>query len=60
MTVGDLGTSPFTINGATFSYQLRDAMGTVPEPATWVILLRGFALTGVTLRRRRTALPAFA
>ena len=25
----------------------------VPEPSTWVLLLSGFALTGVALRRRR-------
>ncbi len=28
----------------------------VPEPATWALMLTGFGLAGVSLRRRRTAL----
>lgn len=28
------------------------AFGTVPEPASWVLMIGGFALTGVALRRR--------
>jgi hypothetical protein len=30
----------------------------VPEAATWVMLIAGFGLTGVVMRRRRTALAA--
>ena len=30
----------------------------VPEPAAWVLLIGGFAVTGVAMRARRTALPA--
>jgi hypothetical protein len=29
-------------------------MVAVPEPATWALLIAGFALVGVTMRRRRT------
>lgn len=30
----------------------------VPEPATWAMMIGGFALTGATLRRRRAAMTA--
>lgn len=30
----------------------------VPEPATWSLLIGGFAMTGVAMRRRKTALTA--
>lgn len=30
------------------------AVGAVPEPATWGMMIMGFGLTGATLRRRRT------
>ncbi|MDB5578006.1 MAG: hypothetical protein JWR80_3182 [Bradyrhizobium sp.] len=58
--IGNLGTSPFEINGATFSYQLRDAIGAVPELETWAMMLLGFGAIGGTLRQRRRALPALA
>jgi hypothetical protein len=32
--------------------------GTVPEPASWAMLIAGFGLTGAAMRRRRTALAA--
>ena len=32
--------------------------GGVPEPATWALMLGGFGLAGVTLRRRRVAVAA--
>lgn len=31
------------------------ATGAIPEPATWALMLTGFALTGYALRRRRVA-----
>ena len=34
--------------------------GAVPEPSTWALLIGGFGLTGVALRRRRTAVAATA
>ncbi len=43
--------------GAQFTnYAFRDdgLAGAIPEPATWVMLIGGFALTGAALRRRRT------
>ncbi len=30
----------------------------VPEPTTWALMLSGFGLAGVALRRRRVALAA--
>ena len=29
------------------------SLGTVPEPASWVMLLAGFGLTGAAMRRRK-------
>ena len=31
---------------------------TVPEPASWALMIAGFGLTGAAMRRRRTALAA--
>ncbi|WP_293900377.1 SGNH/GDSL hydrolase family protein [Phenylobacterium sp.] len=42
------------VQGAIFR-QVEQLTG-VPEPATWTLLIAGFGLTGVTLRRRRMAL----
>jgi hypothetical protein len=34
------------------------AVGGVPEPSSWAMLIAGFGLTGATLRRRRMILAA--
>ena len=53
------------IGGATvYSYTLQSAPGvslgfSVPEPATWTMLLTGFGVVGIALRRRSRA-PAHA
>jgi hypothetical protein len=56
----DITSGVFTHNAeATFgnitSYQIADA-GAVPEPASWAMLIAGFGLVGVKLRRRRAAI----
>lgn len=46
----------FKVGAVTF-----DAVGAVPEPSTWALLILGFGLIGGAMRRRKTvALPAFA
>ena len=34
------------------------AFGAVPEPMTWALMIGGFAMTGVAMRRRKLALAA--
>jgi hypothetical protein len=36
--------------------EIRGFLHTVPEPATWALMILGFGLTGAALRRRRLAL----
>lgn len=48
-------TSTYTIDNASFSYQLSQP---VPEPATWALWLAGLGLAGAAARRR--AHPAAA
>lgn len=36
--------------------QIGDAVGSVPEPATWVQMILGFGLIGLVARRRKTAI----
>ena len=50
-----------SINGHTYSIDLSTvavSSGAVPEPATWALMLGGFGLAGVALRRRRAAITA--
>jgi len=37
---------------------IDSASVTVPEPTTWVLLIGGFAMTGVAVRRRRRSVAA--
>jgi len=41
--------SPYTIDSASFNYQLSQP---VPEPATWALWLAGLGIAGVSARRR--------
>lgn len=57
--------TPFTFTG---TYSLGDFSGSgtfdisapVPEPATWAMMIGGFALAGAVMRRRRTQATRFA
>lgn len=40
------------------NYNLTAAAAAVPEPATWAMLIGGFALAGAAMRRRRVLAPA--
>ncbi len=51
-TIKTLGT-PVQIENATISYTLFSPAAAVPEPATWAMMLFGFALVGSALRSRR-------
>ena len=51
------------VNGTTDYYVADDITfnansGAVPEPASWALLIAGFAMTGVAMRRRKTLLAA--
>jgi hypothetical protein len=53
----DFGTTPiskivFSSTGNSFEFD-SIATGTVPEPGTWAMLIAGFGLTGLAMRRRR-------
>ena len=51
---------PGQVNGhdlTGFSFTVNDA---VPEPATWITMLLGFAMVGMTIRRRRSLTAASA
>lgn len=50
--------SPVFANGFELGYQVSDLPGVVPEPATWAMMISGFALSGVALRRRRQTATA--
>jgi hypothetical protein len=47
-----------TLQGVTFA-PFGDPFGSVPEPATWAMMLAGFGLCGAALRRKRKAKLAF-
>lgn len=39
-------------------YTYAEAAGVIPEPAAWSLMIAGFGLVGVTLRRRMPIPPA--
>jgi hypothetical protein len=43
---------------ATNPFYLRQTAPSVPEPATWALLIAGFGMIGVSLRRRRRGLSS--
>ena len=45
-------------NGDTTSFIDGVTLATVPEPASWALMLAGFGLVGVAVRRRGTAVAA--
>lgn len=60
---GTTGISSFTLNYQASSNAALFLTGNgtaVPEPASWALMLGGFGLLGISLRRRRTAKAAHA
>lgn len=56
-----LGGHPGGTGGSRWSTWISElSVSAVPEPATWTMLLLGFATIGGSLRRRRRTLPAAA
>ena len=57
---GAFGTSPGQKYGAVVegNFKLVDLPSAVPEPATWAMMITGFGLAGVAIRRRRETLVA--
>lgn len=55
-----LGTFTLTPNvpGPAYSLTISQAGGTVPEPASWAMMIAGFGLIGAIARRRRETMVA--
>ncbi|WP_235889116.1 PEPxxWA-CTERM sorting domain-containing protein [Glacieibacterium frigidum] len=50
--IGGFSLLPF---GAEYNYSIDNLAATVPEPASWALMIGGFGLVGAALRRRRGA-----
>jgi hypothetical protein len=59
-TITSLDDVDFLIDGASLSYQLKDPLNAVPEPATWAMMLGGFGLVGGAMRRRQKVSVTYA
>ena len=64
---GTLGTGSYSVwiqeisPGGPVPYSFDFVVGSVPEPGTWAMMLAGFGLLGLALRKRRAiARPALA
>jgi PEP-CTERM motif len=61
MTFEDLsGGGDFNYQDLGFVFTNVDVMGAVPEPASWALMLAGFGLTGVAVRRRAKVTVTYA
>lgn len=50
----------FTSSQNSFEFDDLSFSGAIPEPSTWALLILGFGLIGVAMRRRTTATVSFA
>lgn len=48
--------APATLDSSVFTYSL--VSNAVPEPASWALMIGGFAMVGTALRRHRTTIAA--
>jgi hypothetical protein len=59
---GNVDAFTIGINGSntTFDFEAGPAVGAVPEPSTWAMMILGFAGLGFVAHRRRNAVQRFA
>ena len=50
------GADTFGVGSVSIETPIAAAISSVPEPATWAIMLLGFGVAGAAMRRRRTSL----
>lgn len=54
------GPAAFQVAGLTVTAEASPVVGGVPEPASWALLVAGFGMVGVSLRRRKASLVVSA